>query len=337
MTSKSCHPILVAIVLGTFFGFSAFNVPHSVDSFSPSLKTKRSGERRELANFDSAPFGSLVSPLFSISSDDSMDEKRKRIVFIRHGRTHMNDLIGGINYGGPNFTDIFPEIPEYNRKYRDSPLGPTGLIQVMDLSGLLADLLAGKEGAQQALSLSDADATVLDELDLVVVSPLVRALQTMEFGLLPHIRAKNIPIVAVPQAAERLYLVSDIGKPRSELELLYDYVDFDTAFDSSLDKDDPWHFSPTEEEEENYVEWRPHDEGQQYFCLGEPQKIFDFRMQELLTWLKSRDESTIAVICHWGVIDWMIQESFENCELRVVQFDELKPRDVVVEELAVHS
>jgi broad specificity phosphatase PhoE len=238
----------------------------------------------------------------------------------------MNDFINGIHYGGPGFTDIFPDTPEYKSKYHDSPLGPTGLQQADALSERLGALIGGKEGAEEALSLGKSHTNFLDDLDLVVVSPLTRALQTMEIGLYPHIKSRNIPIVAVPQARERLYMVSDIGKPRSELERAYEYVDFESGFDPSMTKDAPWHWIPTEEEAINYNEWRPYGEGQNYAHLGEIEERFDTRMNELHRWLHSREEKMIAVVCHYGVIDWMLQEGFENCELRVVPFEQLKPR-----------
>jgi hypothetical protein len=145
---------------------------------------------------------------YGAASEDSMpsSERSKNIVFIRHGRTYMNDFINGIHYGGPGFTDIFPDTPEYKSKYHDSPLGPTGLQQADALSERLGALIGGKEGAEEALSLGKSHTNFLDDLDLVVVSPLTRALQTMEIGLYPHIKSRNIPIVAVPQARERLYI-----------------------------------------------------------------------------------------------------------------------------------
>jgi broad specificity phosphatase PhoE len=262
--------------------------------------------------------------------DAASDEKTKpskRIVFIRHGRTYMNDYIGGVNYGTPNFSDIFSDTPEYNYKYKDSPLTPKGIDQAKNLNSMLKALNDGKVDAKESLSLSDQDASFLNELDLVVVSPLTRALQTMEIGLHPTIRHRKLPVIAVPLATERVYLISDIGKTQSELKKAYSNVDFDTAFPH--DEDAPWYFTPSDELAENYVEWRPNGEGQVYACLGEPQDYFDRRMSELYRFLDDRHESTIALVCHAGVIDWFVQEIFENCELRIVKFDNLKPRGLI--------
>jgi hypothetical protein len=345
--------------------------------------------------------------------------KRKRLVFLRHGRTHMNEWINDIHFGGPNFTDIFPDTPEYRTRYHDTPLSPTGMWQAKQLCHQLetlqranqerittrtAEALDSSEWtmrwnrALDALQLSEDDAHWLEELDLIVTSPHTRALQTVEIGLLPLLRSlpttittkkdgpTTVPIVALPLAAERLYLVSDLGSPRSQLAQTFDFCDFATGFDRHTDsstflgsvtpalstltttttatatereaeeQEDPWHYRPSPEQVANYVEWRPHGQGQQYACLGEPQEQFDQRMNELYQWLQKKmigmdddndppdhphvhkdhdggekenmkqEYSTIAVVCHWGVIDWMIQDSFQNCELRVVSLDDLKPR-----------
>jgi broad specificity phosphatase PhoE len=146
----------------------------------------------------------------------------------------------------------------------------------------------------------------------------------MDKGLYPSLEPKHIPVVAVPQAAERIFLVADLGKSRRELKRDYPYVDFDTAFPSFIGEDDVWHYVPTDEEKDNYVEWRPSGEGQVYACMGEPQGRFEERMESLLEWLDSRLERTIAVVCHAGVILWFLGEVIDNCHVRVVDFQDLK-------------
>ena len=262
----------------------------------------------------------------SNSSSNSSNNSAKRIVFLRHGRTHMNDLINGIHYGTPGFTDIF-ENEQDQYKYHDSPLGPTGLEQVQNLNEMLGLLLQNDNGDScQSLGF---ESNILQELDLVVTSPLTRALQTMEMGMKEHL-STSIPILALPQAAERVYMVSDIGKTRNQLKQTWPGVDFDSEFRGVGDHD-PWHFVPTQQQVQEYAEWRPNGQGQVYACLGEPQPIFDQRMTDLYCWLNARPETTIAVVCHAGVIDWMLQEIVENCELRVVAFDNLKPRALQIQ------
>ena len=112
----------------------------------------------------------------------------------------------------------------------------------------------GKEDAAQQLSISLEDASILQSLELILVSPLTRALQTLDIGLFKTL-SNEIPILAIPLATERVYLVSDIGTSRLELKKRYPYIDFDTAFDTNDDSN--WYYTPTEQETQNYVEWRP--------------------------------------------------------------------------------
>ncbi|CAB9507577.1 PGAM [Seminavis robusta] len=267
---------------------------------------------------------------------------RKRLVLMRHATSYMNEYIGanGITFGGPDFTDIFND-NDRKRYYQDSPLSPKGRQQ--------AEI--------QSMMLDTPDSLrLLRQLELVVVSPLTRAIQTLELALLPHVPG-HVPTVALPLAAERLYLVSDVGKPVSELEDQYGHViDFQTGFDDTdtSTTNDPWWYTPSNnsttannnksnnnkqqspkqqlkqvqsqimEEEE---EWRPTGQGQRYYCAGEPLDAFEARMEQLVEWLEARPESTICLVGHYGVFEWLLRQpqeeppepiQFGNCEMRVV-------------------
>jgi broad specificity phosphatase PhoE len=260
----------------------------------------------------------------------------------------MNEHIGGVNgvgYGSPNFTDVFVdqnnifEAAATGNKFYDSPLSEAGVQQAKELCRSIdhSSLLEMNDQENN----SSVDKNKLDpsivrfieaELDLVVVSPLTRALQTLDIGLYPHLAKREVMpmVVATPKVAERIYLISDNGKTRTELKQVFPYVDFDTAFDSTQSYDDPWHYVPTHEDINEYVEWRPHGEGQVYACLGEPQHIFDKRMSEFHRWLNDRPEQSIAVVCHAGVIEWFTQRIFGNCEMQLWHFDELTPTNLMV-------
>ena len=225
----------------------------------------------------------------------------KTIVFVRHGCTYMNEHLGrSLSFGAPNFSDIFDE-KDREQFFQDSPLSPYGMRQAKTL-------LAG------------SPPSFVSDCELVVTSPLTRALQTFEIGLKHHFSA-SVPVVAVPHAAERLYLVSDIGRKRSELKKKYDFVDFETGFE---DHGDEWWYSPAKDEA--YVEWRPSGKGQRYACPGEPFHAFEKRMVKLLSWLNDRQEQKIAVVCHHGVIEWMLDMDFDNCQWREVEFPKLYER-----------
>lgn len=231
----------------------------------------------------------------SLKEEDSSSTAEKRIVFIRHGCTYMNEHLAtpGCGWGDPNFSDVFPDEHEREMKYRDSPLSPKGVEQAKTLAKQLGDLVNGEPEAHLELSLSFEERNILKELDLVVVSPLTRAIQTFEIGLWPHIQSRctnpsELSVVAHPFAAERVYLISDHGKKHPMLQDAYGHlVDFEIGFQHMEDKEAAWWFSlddknivfdsksGTSYEHEDYEEWRPVGEGQTYACAG---KMVDCKM-----------------------------------------------------------
>lgn len=354
-----CRPVAYSFALLAATGTYALHM-NEVDSFRRGRFAKGQPSYHQLYSYpeDGSTFTSTSKSTASSSSSKKLS--LKEIVLIRHGQTFMNEYIGGrgISFGEPGFTDIFQE-PTDREKYHDSPLSDVGIHQAKSLDFKLQELKDKNPGALEALGLvrppnansTSANANFLNRLDLVVTSPLTRALQTFEFALYDHIveitdKTRDVPILAMAAASERLYLVSDMGKPKSELALRYPFVDFDTSFMYSHENGiqvlfdaesrgacdeknciDEWHFIPSKETADNYVEWRPHGQGQSYACLGEPADHFDRRMSDLYYWLESREENCIAIVCHAGVIDWMTSgEEFANCELRVYAFDKLRPR-----------
>ena len=233
----------------------------------------------------------------------------KTVVFIRHGCTYMNEYLGRrVSFGAPNFSDVFPDDETRENFYRDSPLSPLGERQAFEL-------------------LARSKPKFLDHCELIVTSPLRRALQTLHVGLKPHLAANKIPVIALPEAAERLYLISDVGRSVRQMEQEFDYVDFKTGFDYSGKPRDAWWYQSSTEM--NYVEWRPSGQGQKYACPGEPQHCFDARMTRLYDWLLERPETYIVVVSHWGVIDWMLDMDFDNCQWKQVEWSKIRPKALV--------
>jgi broad specificity phosphatase PhoE len=294
--------------------------------------------------------------------DESSPNKtrRKRIVLIRHGRTHMNEYLSkpGSRWGDANFTDIFKE-EEQLELYRDSPLSRDGIEQAQNLCETLSST---------CLEQQEQGGAILNNVEIVVSSPLTRTLQTTELALLPHLQGssseqqqgrrvrRQVPIIALPLATERLYLISDHGSSTMDLRKRFPFVDFETEHGD--DEADEWWFqvvpdkqqgdkgeeeekkkkkkqsssSPPLEsfryvEESNYVEWRPNEEGQTYACHGEPDFHFRSRMVALSDWLANRKESTICLVAHWGVLEWLTGgDDFQNCEMKVIDFDQVRRR-----------
>lgn len=213
----------------------------------------------------------------------------EQITFLRHGCTFMNEYLGGADggkaFGSKDFTDVFDD-PKRLDLYRDSPLSSYGRRQVQQLNALPAH-------------------------DLVVVSPLQRALQTYDRGVRPQ--HPKVPVIALPLAAERLYLISDVGTEKDKLYQQYQHVSFEFVPDGK------WWYQPSDA----YGEWRPTGQGQRYACPGEPMAAFERRMQALTEWLLQRPEDHILLVCHHGVIEALIDEDFCNCEFKTVPANEL--------------
>ena len=132
----------------------------------------------------------------------------KKVTFVRHGCTYMNEYLtgkdGGKRFAALDFTDVF-YTPDQQQKYHDTPLSPLGQEQAKTLGSY------------------PIPPTFTQNCDLVVVSPLTRALQTFDLGIKPYLPLSDnncnnnpdsmtIPILALPYAAERLYLISDVGQ-----------------------------------------------------------------------------------------------------------------------------
>lgn len=259
------------------------------------------------------------------------NQSTKKIVLIRHGCTHMNEYLSkpGSQWGDANFTDIFEQ--HVLDLYRDSPLSKDGIQQATSLC--------------ETLSTCSESRDVLKNVEIVVSSPLTRTLQTTELALWPHLqtlekgRREQVPVVALPLATERLYLISDHGSSTVELRKRFPFVDFESEHG---DETDEWWFQVVSDEDmekssgwesfryvqkRNYVEWRPNENGQTYACHGEPDFHFRSRMVALSNWLSNRKESTICLVAHWGVLEWLTGgDDFKNCEMKVVDFDKIRRR-----------
>ena len=335
-------------IMNIIYHALCINVAYQVNAFIPTRLMDHISSFRYLPSQNQRELTLSSHAHIDNDEDHANKNQQKKLILIRHGCTYMNEYLSqkGCEWGDPDFTDIFSMEETRDDYYLDTPLSQHGRNQAKKLY---------KQCASQQEVLDD-----INDLDLIVVSPLTRALQTFEIGLYPIITQnqsqkrryqKEDPIIiALPLAAERLYLVSDIGKPTSLLKQSYPYIDFETGFD--VNSHDEWWFTPDEKIDDRYYykmpleekdegdvvdyprqtsiykiyeEWRPNNERQKYAIdCGEPQDVFDLRMKKLLNWIENREEQCIAIICHWGVLQWLTDgDDFDNCELKIVQFDDL--------------
>lgn len=226
----------------------------------------------------------------SVQEDSPLTTDRKTLYVIRHGTSTANEWMSrpGNIWGDATFQDNLE----------------------------LVDARLSDEGRRQAEHLAKKLAAVewLAEVELVVVSPLTRCLETFELGVKPALlqtleestRSTKVPDVVVnPLFRERVYTSSDTGRPRSVLEAEFGQLDWSAV------PDGVWWHSGTEDGE--YEEWRPAGEGQWYAVDGEPRPVFEARMTEADEWINERPEKCILIISHWGVIRHWTGEEVENC------------------------
>lgn len=160
-----------------------------------------------------------------------------------------------------------------------------------------------EEGQRLAASLSPRTRTLHPAPQLLVASPLRRALHTatLAFGD-AHPTA---PRVVCASARERLYQASDVGRCPSILAAEHPGW---SGFESLPPV---WWHAPS---------------GEPLAVEPEPEHLFLARCEELLCWLAARPESSIALVSHWGVLRALTGQEFENCELRSVDFRDLRVR-----------
>ena len=225
-----------------------------------------------------------MSPQLPDDRQSTVAAPRQKTVFaIRHGLSTANVYMrkAGNQWGDTNFID---------RTDIDAPLCDIGVQQAREL-------WKKKE--------------LFESVDLVLVSPLRRCLQTYLEGVHPVCGAKA---VVLPLLRERVYTQSDTSHfTVEELTLTYPSLDWTEA----RKHNHPWHYTPASHED--YEEWRPNDAKQWYAVPGEPEDVFGERMKELEGWLRQRPETRILVVSHWGVIRHFTSKEAGNCQ--VVQFE----------------
>jgi broad specificity phosphatase PhoE len=243
----------------------------------------------------------------------------KKVIYgLRHAHSQANAWMSqpGSDWGDATFRDDVSLV--------DASLSDQGRRQVAALAERLA-----------SSSSTTANAWV-DEVELVVVSPLTRCLQTWEGGcrsaFLERRRgeaassddsmAPPVVVLALPLAAERVFTASDTGRSIAVMRKKFPHVDWaacglphQAATDATATSS-PWWYSPSQTTVDGTDEWRPHGQGQWYAVPGEPEDVFTERMDQLQTWLQERPEKCILLVCHWGVLRHFTgDDHIENCSL----------------------
>ncbi|MFN3663975.1 histidine phosphatase family protein [Yoonia sp.] len=135
----------------------------------------------------------------------------------------------------------------------------------------LRDAALSPLGHQQARALAD-EMTAIKDIELIVISPFTRAIQTAQhaFG------DADIPRLIHDLPRERLDSFCDVG--RSPAQLAQDFPTLDFAH-----LDDPWWY---------------HDPAHDAPFTQEPWDVLDQRINGFVAWLQGRPENRIAIVAH---------------------------------------
>lgn len=212
------------------------------------------------------------------NGDNVVKQKHHKVIHcVRHGKSKSNEWMETNEWGSPGYND-------YNGNIRDSPLSATGI--------------------SQAKSLTDR----LNNVELVVVSPLTRCLETLLHSSLVD---ETVPVLVRPEATERVYSLSETGRCKSEL-----IPEFPSHWDWSALPDDAWWYTTGCSSDD---EWRPHHDNQVYAVPGEPMELFAKRMESFRDWIRQRPERYILLVAHWGVVRYLSGGTeIANCQVEPI-------------------
>lgn len=145
-------------------------------------------------------------------------------------------------------------------------------------------------------------------VELVVVSPLTRALQTclIAFGD----RVGKVPFVVHPVAKEQMTASDDVGRHYEELEKDFPMLSFD------LLKKEPtiwWYTDGKGKEGETIEEFR--ERFKQQGVIEEPMEVLMERVREFEKWLLAQPQQVVAVVSHGDFILALTGQDLRNAQL----------------------
>ena len=298
---------------------------------------------------DTVPHHSGDYPHTHVNPHAAVHHHKKTIYFIRHGLTIANEVEN--QYGWDS------KIVRQRNDLWDTRLSETGRSHVQSVHQYYVEKnllhreyptlptpLPGHGGSKRTV-VPPTDIH-FDEVEVVLASPLTRALQTAEYLLYGHLLrdisgmsdehqkqfllSPNVKKVAHPLLRECLYHCSEAGRSRKTLQEEFPAWDF-----SSLPEDEhtAWWYENTHEyhyEDENTGEMKkvshryPHNRYPLYpyedrNAFQEPASVFEPRMDELQRYLSSRPERVMIVVTHWTVMMQLLGGDYRNCHVEKIQ------------------
>lgn len=231
----------------------------------------------------------------------------KRVICIRHSITQMNEYLATPEgkWGSEGFVDPL---------YWDTRLSENGI------------KLAKRKNNN--IKTSPLSRKAFGMIDLIVASPLTRAITTSNLILSNDIVPREVKRVALPAAREWLFLSSDVGRYKAEMSKEFPSWDF-----SLLEDNTAWWYTSSGENDatKDTYDFRG-DTQKLYGYKNEPLDCFICRIIQLREWLEKREESTIALVAHYGTLKTLTGKDFENAEVREFNSDDFLSDDGIHEQ-----
>ncbi|EGC30452.1 hypothetical protein DICPUDRAFT_157828 [Dictyostelium purpureum] len=163
-------------------------------------------------------------------------------------------------------------------------------------------------GEGQASALADNAEIHLQNIQVVITTPMTRALDTTRRGLSKLIKNKGINCVVCPLHRETLTTSDDNGRPISIVKTEFPEFDFSTI-------EERWWYLPEEIKSDFTID---HEEYFKKSPFKEPEEVIAKRVQDFKEYLLSRPESHIAVVGHCDFFYHLLDKKhphMKNCQI----------------------
>eukprot|EP01132_Coremiostelium_polycephalum_P008405 gene8405-10322_t len=165
-------------------------------------------------------------------------------------------------------------------------------------------------GISQAEGLGDVIRDNLQDVQLIVSSPMTRALDTTRRGFAALIKEGKVPLEVIPYHSESLISSDDNGRPKSVVSLEFPEFNFDRFV-----LEERWWYVPDHLKSDLSID------SEEYFkTVGykESEEHLLNRINTFKQWLLARPEQVIAVVGHSDFFYHLFEKKlpyFKNCQV----------------------